>query len=68
MTNSVNDNLISKSPFDGIKYSLDKVTPTFLTESEINKIWKKKISIKRIEQVRDIFIFSCYTGVALIYM
>jgi len=64
--NAVNDNLISKSPFDGIKYSLDKVTPTFLTESEINKIWKKKISIKRIEQVRDIFIFNCMTGLAYI--
>jgi site-specific recombinase XerD len=64
--NAVNDNLISKSPFDGIKYSLDKVTPTFLTESEINRIWKKKISIKRIEQVRDIFIFNCMTGLAYI--
>lgn len=63
---ALNDNLISKNPFDSIKYSLDKVTPVYLTEEEIVKIWNKKIEIKRIEQVRDIFIFNCMTGLAYI--
>lgn len=63
---ALNDNLIVKSPFAGIKYSLEPVTPTFLTEEEITKIWKKKIDIKRLDQVRDIFIFCCLTGLAYI--
>jgi len=61
-----NDNLISKNPFDGISYSLEKVTPTFLTESEVYKIWHKEISINRIEQVRDVYVFNCMTGLAYI--
>ena len=63
---ALDDNLIDKSPFSTIKYSLEKVTPTFLTEIEINKIWQKEISIKRIEQVRDVYIFNCMTGLAYI--
>ena len=63
---ALNDNLIAKSPFAGIKYSLEPVTPTFLTEEEITKIWKKEIDIKRLEQVRDIFVFCCLTGLAYI--
>lgn len=63
---ALNDNLISKNPFDGISYSLEKVTPTFLTESEVCKIWHKEISIKRVEQVRDVYVFNCMTGLAYI--
>lgn len=63
---AINDNHIHKSPFLGIKYSLDKVIPTFLTEQEIIQIWIKEISIKRVEQVRDIYIFNCLTGLAYI--
>ena len=63
---ALNDNLIIKSPFAGIKYSLEPVIPTFLTEEEITKIWKKEIDIKRFDQVRDIFIFCCLTGLAYI--
>ena len=63
---ALDDNLIDKSPFSTIKYSLEKVTPTFLTEAEINKIWQKEISIKRIQQVRDVYIFNCMTGLAYI--
>lgn len=63
---ALNDNLINKNPFAGIKYSLEPVTPTFLTEEEITRIWKKKIEIIRLDQVRDIFIFCCMTGLAYI--
>lgn len=63
---ALNDNLISKTPFAGIKYSLEPVTPTFLTEDEISIIWNKEIDIKRLEQVRDIFVFCCMTGLAYI--
>lgn len=63
---ALNDNLIVKCPFAGIKYSIEKTTPVFLTEEEVTRIWKKDIDIKRIEQVRDVYIFNCMTGLAYI--
>ena len=63
---ALNDGHISKNPFDGIKYSIKKVTPTYLTDSEILTIWQKQIGIKRMEQVKDVYIFNCLTGLAYI--
>lgn len=63
---AANDGYISKNPFDGIKYSLKKVTPTYLTDSEVLTIWQKQMGIKRMEQVRDVYIFNCLTGLAYI--
>ena len=36
----------------------------YLTEEEIKAIIEKDFSIGRIEKVRDIFIFSCFTGLS----
>ncbi|OIQ63991.1 tyrosine recombinase XerD [mine drainage metagenome] len=37
-----------------------------LTMEELNTIYEKEISISRVAEVRDVFIFSCYTGFAFI--
>ena len=37
-----------------------------LTEEELERILKKDFQSQRLEQVRDIFIFSCFTGLAYI--
>jgi len=37
-----------------------------LTEEEIKRIMRKEISIKRLDIVRDIFLFSCFTGLSYI--
>ncbi len=60
------DSIITQNPFNSISYKLDKTTPTFLTEYEITKIWEKKFTNVRIEQVRDIYIFNCLTGLSYI--
>ena len=41
-----------------------EVVPEFLTEHEINEIATKKFSSERLEQIRDVFLFCCYTGLA----
>ena len=41
-----------------------EVLPEFLTEYELNKIATKKFSFERLEQIRDVFLFCCYTGLA----
>lgn len=55
---------ISKDPFFYWKARLKNVEREFLSEGEIQEMIKKEISIPRLDQVRDIFIFSCFTGLA----
>ena len=55
---------IEKDPFTGFKMTKKEVIPEFLTEDEMTKISEKKFSSARISQVRDIFLFCCYTGLA----
>ena len=61
-----NNGLIVHDPFANYKIQLKKVDRGYLTEQEMNKIIQKKFPTKRLEQVRDIFIFSCFTGLAYI--
>jgi site-specific recombinase XerD len=55
---------IEKDPFINYKTKLDKVDRGYLTKEELELLSKKQFSIKRIEQVKDIFVFQCYTGLA----
>jgi site-specific recombinase XerD len=57
-------NWIERSPFVGFKMSINETYKTYLSEEELKSIMEKKISIVRLAQVRDIFLFSCYTGLA----
>lgn len=62
----LNNDWLEKNPFskyEGKVYEIDK---EFLTEEEIQKIYAKKFMNARLEQVRDIFIFCCFTGLAYI--
>ena len=55
---------IERSPFSGFKMSVNETHKTYLNEQELLLIAEKQVAIKRLEQVRDIFVFSCYTGLA----
>jgi site-specific recombinase XerD len=57
---------INKDPLANYKARLKEVKRDYLTELEISTILNKKFSIPRLELVRDIFIFSCFTGLAYI--
>ncbi|MDL2228302.1 site-specific integrase [Bacteroidales bacterium OttesenSCG-928-K03] len=61
-----NNGLIQHDPFANYKCKLEKVDRGYLTQEEIEIIMSKHFSIKRLEQVRDIFIFSCFTGLSYI--
>ena len=56
--------LISKDPFANIKLKIKKTDRGFLTEEELLKLINTDIEIKRLEEIRDCFIFSCFTGLA----
>ena len=53
-------------PFMNHRFHLEPVNRGFLTDEEILLIANKEIGIPRLELVRDIFIFSCFTGLAYI--
>jgi len=55
---------LDKDPFSNFKMRLKKVDRGFLSEEELDIIMKKEISNKRLEQIRDCFVFSCFTGLA----
>lgn len=57
---------ISHDPFTGHKNKLKKVERVKLTENELSLLYQKHISNVRICQVRDIFLFCCYTGLSFI--
>jgi site-specific recombinase XerD len=61
---ALENDLIKKSPFVGYKFKYHETNPDFLTMEEIQRIASKAITIKYIEQVRDVFVFQCFTGLA----
>jgi len=45
---------------------LQQVERGFLTGDELSKIENKRILAPRVEKVRDVFVFACYTGLAYV--
>lgn len=45
---------------------MEKVDRGFLTDEEITAVMTKQFDLPRLELVRDLFIFSCFTGLAYI--
>lgn len=57
---------LSRDPFGGFNLATKDVAREFLSQEEIDKIVKKTFVSERVTVARDIFIFSCYTGLAYI--
>ena len=57
---------LHKDPFVNYKSKMKEVIREFLTEKEVEDIINKEFVSERLELVRDIFIFSCFTGLAYI--
>ncbi len=60
------NNWIDKNPFSNYKAKVREVERVYLTEDEIQKILNKEFPTERLSLVRDIFLFSCFTGLAYI--
>ncbi len=56
--------LIQKNPFDKYDGKIRTKEAVFLTQDELNRIENIELSNERLDRVRDIFLFSCYTGYA----
>jgi hypothetical protein len=55
-------NWLDRDPFYNYKGKQEKTNRTYLTQEELNLIQSTEMPFKRLEKVKDIFIFACYTG------
>lgn len=60
------NNLVNKDPFHHWKAKWKKVERDILTEPELRSLIEQEFDIPRLDQIRDIFVFSCFTGLAYI--
>lgn len=58
--------ILRKNPFRNYKISIKATDREYLTMDELQKLFKKPFTIKRLEEVRDIYFFQCLTGLAYI--
>ncbi len=56
--------LVDKNPFNKYDGKISVSDATFLTVEELQRIEQKNFTIERLDKVKDIFLFSCYTGYA----
>ena len=57
---------LEKNPFSNYKSKIKEVERVYLSEGEIQSIINKDFKTDRLSLVRDIFLFSCFTGLAYI--
>ena len=64
--NCVANGWLDKDPFVSYTSKMREVNRAFLDEADLEAIATKEFKGDRLNQVRDIFLFSCYTGLAYI--
>ncbi|AMR32527.1 integrase [Mucilaginibacter sp. PAMC 26640] len=57
---------IERNPFHAYQLKFEKVERDYLTKEELARIEDKHFHIVRLQVVKDLFVFSCYTGLAYI--
>jgi site-specific recombinase XerD len=60
------NNWLDKNQFANYKSKVKEVERVYLSECEIQSIIEKDFKTERLSLVRDIFLFSCFTGLAYI--
>lgn len=55
---------IPSNPFDLFQCTYKKAKREFLNQEELDALYRKEFVIKRLAEVRDCYLFSCYTGYA----
>lgn len=57
---------IDKDPFIRWRTTFNKTNRQFLSETELYKLEEKDFALDRLDRVRDLFVFSCYTGISYV--
>lgn len=59
-------NYLLRNPYSSFRFSRSEGHRDFLTLQEVQKIHGKELPIPRMQLVRDIFVFACYTGLSYV--
>ncbi|MBC8986653.1 site-specific integrase [Pedobacter sp. N36a] len=62
----LSNGFLATDPFKNYKNKIKKVDRVYLNEEEIKQIANKPLPSERLTQVRDVFIFCCFTGLAYV--
>ena len=65
MYRAVNLNVIRCHPFEDVAYEKEVRKVRFLQKSDVAKLMALKVNDKEAEQARQMFLFSCFTGLAI---
>jgi len=61
---AISENYLQRDPFHLYKNKKHKTIIVYLTDEELKKLEKHTFRQPRLQQVKDLFIFCCYTGLA----
>ena len=61
---AISENYLKKNPFHLYKNKKYKTVIIYLTDEELKRLEKHNFSQDRLQKVKDMFIFCCYTGLA----
>jgi site-specific recombinase XerD len=62
----ISNGWLDKDPFANYKAKIREVERDYLTQEEVQDIYSKVFVTERLNLVKDIFVFSCFTGLAYI--
>jgi integrase len=62
----VDNGWLTKDPFNKFRLKRNEVDIVYLTKAEVQRIVNKEICNDRLDRVRDLFIFCCFTGLSFI--
>ena len=65
MFRAVSQRLIRCNPFENTKYEKTEQKIRFLQKNDVAKLMALKVNDKEVEQARLLFIFACFTGLAI---
>jgi site-specific recombinase XerD len=66
INNAIKNDWLDKDPFKAYRVKLKDTKRVFLTREELTRVEDKQFGIDRLDQVRDVFVFCCYTGLSYV--
>lgn len=63
---AIKNEWLEKDPFVKFQAKIIEVKRDFITKEELQKLEDLKLSFPRLDVVRDIFVFACYSGLAYV--
>ncbi|MBS6458763.1 MAG: site-specific integrase [Alistipes sp.] len=61
---AIDNGWVNKNPFSTVKIHFEPVEREVLTKTELATLMQTDMEIERLDRMRDIFVFACFTGLA----